>query len=777
MTMKNCISKINPLRPSRLTALRSGALLLLAIMLGACSPEVSEQELLDRARQALTQGEDRAAEIDVKTALQQNPGNAAGRRLLGEVYLFQQNPVVAAEELERSLSVTEDEEARILYARALLASGDAERLLAMHELGEFASVSEQPRYQVILARVYASNGELERARSLVDEAFAVAPEDPMVATSRALFQLAVPGEVADGRTLLESTLEAHPDYAEAWSLLGGIQRGEGALADAEASYASVVALNPYRFTDLLSLVEVRMDQGKVDQVRNDLQTLLRNYPDHPGVSFLQGRLLIQSGDNEGALAALFNVLNVIPDHSGSLFLSAVANIGEGNLATARGQLDRLLAAEPGNLQGQLMSANLYLQQGDPESAEEVARSILQFDAMNYPAMGILVSALEAQDQGGAQSIELLERMINVNPEAPEPRMALGSALMQSGDTAGGIAQLQAARDLTPQLTQVREALIQAHLSAGDIESAMAEAEDYAQQLPDNPRPNLFMARIAMQQNDMESARGHFSDAEARLRQALEEQPDNLGLQALLVDVLVRLGNLEEAGTLLAQFPEEYAENPSVLVARGRIALAMDRHAEAEPLLRRAQEENPNTYTILWLSGAVGAQGRGDEAISLLEDWLDEYPADQMVRNELATTYLALGNEQQSQKRYQELLDDNPDNVVALNNLAWLMREVDPQQALTHIERADSLVPDNPQILDTYAMVQLELGALEEALTLNQRALDSTPADPSIRTNRAAILHANGQTGEAVAILEAIISDDSVADSQREAARSLLAELQ
>jgi Flp pilus assembly protein TadD len=204
---------------------------------------------------------------------------------------------------------------------------------------------------------------------------------------------------------------------------------------------------------------------------------------------------------------------------------------------------------------------------------------------------------------------------------------------------------------------------------------------------------------------------------------------------------------------------------------------MDRHAEAEPLLRRAQEENPNTYTILWLSGAVGAQGRGDEAISLLEDWLDEYPADQMVRNELATTYLALGNEQQSQKRYQELLDDNPDNVVALNNLAWLMREVDPQQALTHIERADSLVPDNPQILDTYAMVQLELGALEEALTLNQRALDSTPADPSIRTNRAAILHANGQTGEAVAILEAIISDDSVADSQREAARSLLAELQ
>ncbi|MCB1671181.1 MAG: tetratricopeptide repeat protein [Gammaproteobacteria bacterium] len=779
MTKINHIGTINPSRPSLLIIVRIAWILLFAAILGACSPQASEQELLDRARQAMAQGEARAAEIDVKTALQQNPENAAARRLLGEAYLFQQNPVAAAEELERSLSTAENTETRLVYARALLESGQADRLLELNQQGAFSSLSMEPGYQAILARAIAGNpgnGEMQRARNLVDEAFAAAPDNAIVATTRAAFQLADPGAVEEARTLLENTVSANPDYPEAWSLLGGVQRMAGALAEAEASYARAVELNPYRFADLLSLLEIRMDQGKVDEVRTDLQPLLSSYPDHPGVNFLQGRLLFQSGDYEGALAALFSVLSAIPDHAGSLELSAIANINQGNLATARGQLDRLLAARPGYIQGQLLSANLFLQQGDPESAEEVARSILQFDATNYRAIGILATALNAQGQGGAQTLELYEQMANLRPDAPEPKLALGAALLQSGDSEGGIAQFRAARDLAPQSVQVLEALIQAHLSQGDIETAMAEAEDYAEQQPQNPRPNIVMARIAMQQNDIEAARAHFSDAETRLRALLAEQPDLSGLQAVLADVLVGQGKLDEAGTLLAELPDELANAPSVLVARGRIELVANRPEKAEPLLRVALEESPNSMVALWLGAAVDAQGREEEANDMLEEWLAENPADVMVRNELANRYMARGNESSARVHYEALLDENPDYVIALNNLAWLLRSENPQQALAHIQRADSLVPDNPQILDTYAMVRLETGAVDEAQSLNQRALDSMPSSVGIRINRARILKAGGQTTEAVALLEQLVSDENVSDSEREEVETLLSEL-
>lgn len=777
MTSKNHMLAINPFRSSLSASMRCALLLLFTAAFSACSPQASEQELLDRARQAMAQGDARAAEIDVKTVLQQNPDNAIARRLLADAYLFQQNPVAAADELVRSLSVAEDRETRFVYAQALLESGRADQLLELNEQGDFSDVSSEPRFQVILARAVAGSGDLQRARTLVEEAFSVAPGDPMVATTHARFQLTDPGAVEEVRSLLNSTLNTHPDYVEAWSLLGGIHRIDGALADAETAYARAVELNPYRFGDRLSLVEVRMDQGKVEEVRADVQSLLSSNPNNPGVNFLQGRLLFQSGDYEGALAALFSVLSAIPDHAGSLELSAIANINEGNLATARGQIDRLLAGQPGYMQGQLLSANLYLQQGDPESAEEVARSILQFDATNYAAMGILASALNAQGQGGEQTIELYERMANLRPDAPEARMALGAALIQSGDAEVAIDQFQIARDLAPQSIQVREALIEAYLSQGNVESAMAEAEDYAEQQPENPRPNIFMARVAMQQNDMEAARAHFANAESRLRAVLAEQPDLSGLRAVLADVLVGQGKLDEAGALLAELPDELANAPSVLVARGRVELAANRPAEAEPLLRAALEESPNSMVALWLSGAVDVQGRREEANNLLEEWLTENPADALVRNDLASRYLAQGNERDARVHYEMLLDENPDNVVALNNMAWVLRTENPQQALAHIERADALVPGNPQILDTYAMVKLELGEVVEAMSLNQRAFEAMPQDAGIKINRATIQRAAGQVAEAIATLEALVGDESVNDSQREQAQTLLAELQ
>ena len=161
---------------------------------------------------------------------------------------------------------------------------------------------------------------------------------------------------------------------------------------------------------------------------------------------------------------------------------------------------------------------------------------------------------------------------------------------------------------------------------------------------------------------------------------------------------------------------------------------------------------------------------------MLEEWLAENPADVMVRNELANRYMARGNESSARVHYEALLDENPDYVIALNNLAWLLRSENPQQALAHIQRADSLVPDNPQILDTYAMVRLETGAVDEAQSLNQRALDSMPSSVGIRINRARILKAGGQTTEAVALLEQLVSDENVSDSEREEVETLLSEL-
>ena len=761
---------------------RCAGYLALTAALTACSP-AADEDLLGRAQTALDEGNIRAAEIDVRTALQESPDNAEGRRLLGEISLYQQNPAAAAEQFERALQAVDGDadnhaELHVLYARALLAARRSEQLLAQHEQGDFSSVANHPRYLAILATAQAEAGQLQNGRDSLTAALTAAPDDPLVVTTDALFQLLYSQNLEAAQTILQDTVVAHPDYADAWSLLGGIQRMTRAFSEAEASYAKAVELNPRRFTDRLNLISVQLDHGDTEAANYKLQAMLASDPDHPGVNYLYGRMLVEGGENVEALTALANVLSVLPDHPGSLYLSAVANIAEGNLATARSQLDRLLAAQRDNVQGHLLMANLHLLTEDPQGAEEVARSILQDDNTNYAAMSLLATALNAQGRSSdEETIELYQRMAQARPDAAEPRWALGSALMQAGDADAGAEQFQLARELSPEPTVAQERMIQTRLANGDVAGARADAEAYAQQQPQSHRPHLFLARIAMKQNDLDEARTQFGEAEERLHEALAEEPDNLELQVLMIDALMGQGKLEEADVLLTALPPDLVNDPGALLARGRIALAEDRPAEAEPLLRRALTESPNSMTLLWLSGAIGAQGRVDQAINLLTEWLADNPADVLVRNELASIYVRLGREEEAREEYQRVVERGPDNVFVLNNLAWLLREDDPQQALEHIKRARELSPRNPRIIDTQAMIQLEIGEIQEALSLNQAALDLAPEAPDLLYNRALILHANGESDEAYDILQTLAGAENAAYPQKEQARALLAEWQ
>ena len=770
-------SATRPAKTTRSAAARCAGLLALSLALAACS-QASDQELLDRARTAMQQGDARTAEIDTRTALQQNPDNPEARFLLGEAYLFQQNSTAAVDEFQRSLQAQENADVRLLYARALLAANRGEQLLEMHAQNEFDSVRDNPRYLAILANAQANAGQMQSARENLTAALTAAPDDPLVTTTDALFNLVYFNRADDAFATLQTTVQQHPDYADAWSLLGGIHQMRGEFADAETSYEKVVQLNSYRFSDRLNLITVRIDQGKTEEARSALDRLLSSNPNHPGVNYLQGRMLVEAGDNEEALIALGRVLSVDPGHIGSLYLAAAANMSQGNFATAESQLDRLLGTQRDHVPAHLMLANLQLRMGNPAEAEQAARGLLQDNPSNYPAMTVLATALTAQGESSSdESIALYQRMIELRPDAVEPRLALGAALLQTGNADAAFEQLTAARDLAPDSVQTQEAMIQAYLATGDITAAKAEAEAYALAQPDSHRPAIYLARIALGENNVSGANEYFGQSEELLRQALAEDPDNVGIKGLLVDTLMSQGKLDDAGAVLADLPPDLASNPAVLVARGRIELAGGRATAAEPLLRSAMEAAPDSITLMLLGGAMKAQDRHNDAIALLEDWLADNPADVLVHFELASTYMQQNRGEDAREHYQAIVDNGADNVIVLNNLAWLLRDDNPQQALLHVQRADELAPNSPAIIDTYAMIQMRLGAMDEALALNQRALDGAPGEPSLLYNRALILQADGQTDQARQILQDLVAAGSVSGTQAEEVQALLTELQ
>jgi len=930
----------NKNKPARATAmvvrtfLRPAIYLFLAAVMSACSQQISEQELLGRAQTAFAEGDLKSAVIDVKTALQQNPDNIQARRLLGEIYAFQQDPIAATDEFERALRNSNDGELRVLYARALATAGRGELLLGLHEADNFVSVEDDPRYLTALALAQIAAGQPLLASELLDEALLTGADDPYVATAYAFYLLLHGGGPEEAQASLLDTLAQHPDHAEAWSLLGDIQQMRTEFGAAETSYAKAATLNPYRLADRLNLIAMRIEQGKLDAARSELQPLSTNNPNHPGVNFIQGRMLMASGDEAAALAAFYKVLSEVPNHPGSLYLAAVANRREGNLSTALNQLNSYLVIHPKDLSGRLQLANLHLLMDNPQEAGRIARVVLAEHPQHQAATGLLAASLS--ERGAHQeSIELYQQILSHQPDSTAASLALGSALHRAGDSAASTAQFRSARDRDPQSNAAWEHLIQMLAISGDVAGAGKEAEAYAAQFPSSARPHLFLGGVALQKQDLpaaqthleqalaldpgnvtanralaalagddleqarerymdalahhpddatsllnlaaiEEARGDFramesnlntavkadsnalsprlslarlkleqgrasdavtllngirdhhrrepgvwlllteallavgdvaaaaeaaetlldllpgdaialatvarvelrsgryADAEAHLRQALEKQADNTYLHKLLADALMGQGKLEETSALLAALPPQEANDPTTQVALGRIALARNQPAEAEAYLRKAMSSNPNAMTLLWLGGALSAQDRSSEALGLLATWLADNPDDVLVRNQLAASYLQSGRELESREQYEEILKRMPDDVLILNNLAWLYRSDDPQRALVHIGKANTLAPDNAQVKDTYAMIQLERNAVREALALNQKALDLMPDDPQLLYHRTMILRADGQNEEVIRILEMLVNKPDFA--QMEEARSLLVQL-
>ena len=81
---------------------------LAVVLLTGCDRLMSVEQRLDRAQSAFDAGHDSAAMADVKTVLEREPANAAGRILLARLTLRLGDATTARKELERAVQAGVD---------------------------------------------------------------------------------------------------------------------------------------------------------------------------------------------------------------------------------------------------------------------------------------------------------------------------------------------------------------------------------------------------------------------------------------------------------------------------------------------------------------------------------------------------------------------------------------------------------------------------------------------------------------------------------------------
>jgi len=227
-------------------------------------------------------------------------------------------------------------------------------------------------------------------------------------------------------------------------------------------------------------------------------------------------------------------------------------------------------------------------------------------------------------------------------------------------------------------------------------------------------------------------RGELEAAERAFGEALERGPGHAASRLGLARVHLQRDEAELALRLLVDLVEERPED-----------------GYARELLRAARRE----------LGHEGREFRTHRDKSFEPDWDDgweteivayrvESPLKQAIR------HLSKGRPGRALSLLEAELAENPEDVVALENLATAQRMLgDVRAAAGALERVLELQPRRARALLEYAELQVHLEAPDEALAALGRVLELEPRDREAHRARSRLLFAEGRYAEAVPALE------------------------
>ncbi len=281
---------------------------------------------------------------------------------------------------------------------------------------------------------------------------------------------------ARARSLIEQALALAPSEPLAHVWMGNLLYEEGDLDGTIAAYGTALRLNPDDATTHNNLAFVLMTKGVALQVKRDLdgaiaayRTALRLKLDEPAyylaLHLALGNALQAKGDLDGAIAELRTALRLKPDDA----------VPHNHLASA--------LEEKGDLNGAITEY----------------RTALRLDPKDSFYVFGLGHALRAKGDLDSAITEYRE-FLRLNPDDAFIREELGSSLLDKGNLDEAITELREVLRLEPKYVMGRYHLGQALQAKGRRQEAAREFREYLRLVPDEPHNReIERARAALRE--------------------------------------------------------------------------------------------------------------------------------------------------------------------------------------------------------------------------------------------------------------------------------------
>lgn len=650
----------------------------------------------------------------------------------------------------------------VLLNRSGQTEGSRKALLRADELAPSQlDVPKQAAVAAAVIDIHFAQGDLDAAREATGRLGRLAPDSPLAKLYAARLALA-DRQYAEAVNILRELVMRAPGLIPAKLLFATALRAQGNLEQANQQLAETLTADPQHLEARQMLAELRLQQNDPDGAMDILIPVLPGNMGNPVLSRLmdavQTRAAAEGASLKEARDQLEQMLARASEDPETIGAAALFFARIGDVERSRQLLDGAIRAKP-SLQLLFAKAQIEWSIGDVAAARQALGDVLAMEPSNREAQ-LALAGIDAFRGDRASARARLEPLRSQDPRDVRTRLQLARIALADKDIAAVDALVEEAVQGSGAQNSIHSIAGSLYLSAREYAKSVTQFQAATQIAPRNPSLWLNLGRAQVLLQD-------FSAAEQSIQRALDLEPNWVPAVEALIAIDVRQGRESQALARVAALRKALPGSAVAFEVEGDLNLTLRRYPEAARAYAegfRSEPSGPLAIKAYHARTAAGLERPEDP----LNQWLGRNPGDLRVRTTLAEALSRAGQQREATAEYERVLGTTPNDVVALNNLAWLYYQLGDERAIGMARRAQQVAPDNPAPLDTLGWILVERGQVAEGLSFLRKAAQQPNADPEIRYHHAAALARAGQSREALDRLTALLAERPEFTSRKQA---------
>jgi len=433
--------------------------------------------------------------------------------------------------------------------------------------------------------------------------------------------------------------------------------------------------------------------------------------------------------------------------------NADQDIASGNLKAAVIELRNAVRDAPDDAKLRTRLALVYLQLGDPISAEREARAAREHNGAEADYLPVLDKALLRQakfadlsdlvqpgnrppalesqvrwalgaaaaglrDNVKAQT--LLQDAVRLDPNAVGPKIAL-ARLLAAGKPSEANKLLDAVLSSDPRSVEALQVKGELARAQGDTQAALTHFNAALQIDPKNVAVRLSRASLSI-------AEGKYNVADEDLDPILKANPNSFMANYLRALEDAKQQQYTAADRLFERLSPMFARYPAGYYLQGATKFALGQYAQAEAILAKYLATVPGDVRAVRIAASAALrQHAPDRAIDLLKPFAAKSGVDAATLTLLGNAYMAGGK---------------------------------PELALQQFDKAAAIDPNNPTIQTRMAISQIGVGQGKEGLAELEKVFDTQAGAPVAGPTLALAQLRAGQLDKAAQVAAALVKRDA-----------------